>query len=187
MWLRASRALRLAALAATALVAGCGFHLAGTVGHLPPQMQAVYLDSGQPYGGLENDLRRAIVSNGGRMVDDADRAQAVLDIMATRQRRRVLAVDARGHPQEYALTYEVQYRMVDAHGHELLAPTTIKLRRDLAYSVNIELGAGRRQQELVGDMQQEAVRLILLRLQALGAHPPATAAGPAPATGARLG
>jgi len=177
MWSRARFPFLVAVLAAAALAGGCGFTLAGTVGRLPPVMRTVYLNSSQPYGGLENDLRRAIIANGGGVANERSSATAVLDILEESQQRRVLAVNSRGRPQEYALTYTVRYELLDAHGKQLLAPAKIQLRRDLAYSVNIELGAGRRQKELLGDMQQEATRLMMLRLQALGTHP----ARPAPA------
>lgn len=184
MWWSASRAA--AALGAgvlTLALAGCGFQLAGTAAHLPRAMRATYIASAQPYGGLENLLRRAIQAEGYRAVEDPRRATATLAIMSAGQERRVLAVNAQGQPQEYQIAYTVQYRLEDSSGRVLLAPATIRLTRDLAYTVNIELGASRRQQQLVESMQRDAARLILLRLQALGKH----AAHPAPAASAGLG
>lgn len=179
-------------LATAALAGACGFQPAGSSAHLPPAMQVTYISSGQPYGQLENLLRRAIQAEGYRVVEDPRQATATLFIMSADQQRRVLAVNAQAQPQEYAVTYTVQYRLEDGSGRELLSPTTIRLTRDLAYSVSVELGAARRQQELLANMQREASRLILLRLEALGrahrqpaapAAPAATRRGPAPELG----
>lgn len=176
-----------AGLAGVLALAGCGFRLAGSAAVLPHAMKATYIASSQPYGGLENLLRRAIQAEGYRVVDDPRQATATLDIVRAAHELRVLAVNSRGQPLEYAVTYTVQYRLEDGSGHQLLAPTTIRLTRELAYNVNIELGASRRQEQLLESMQRDASRLILLRLQALGkapAHPaPGTAGAPAHAPG----
>lgn len=173
-WIRRCAAILCGGLVVA--VAGCGFQLAGSATHLPAAMRATYIASTQPYGGLENLLRRAILADGLRVVEDPGQATATLDIMSAGESRRVLAVNSRGQPQEYEIRYTVQYQVVDRLGHVLLQPSTIKLARDLAYSVGIELGASRRQQQLLESMQREASRLILLRLQALGkAHPAAAA------------
>ncbi len=76
-------------------------------------------------------------------------------------------MNTNGQPLEYSLTYRVQFQLLDAKGNVLLTPQSLTLRRDLAYSVNIQLGSTRRTQELIADMQGEAVQLILLRLEAL--------------------
>lgn len=156
----------LAAAFALAL-AGCGFHPVGGSGKLPAAMHVTYVASGEPYGNLENLLRRALVARGDEVTENRDRASAVLDIMSTGNNRRVLAVNSNGQPLEYMLTYRVRFRLLDAKGGALLAPQEIALRRDLAYSVNIQLGSTRRERELIADMQNEAVELIMLRLEAL--------------------
>lgn len=158
--------------------AGCGFHPAGSVGHLPAVMHKTCLQSDEPYGRLENDLRNELRARGKQVGTGCDDG-AVLDIMSHRVESRVLAVNSKGQPQQYQLIYFVEFRLLDASGNELLPPSRIKLQRQLAYSVYNELGTGRRKQSLIGDMQREASRLILLRLEALGRK---GQAGPAPAT-----
>lgn len=148
-------------------LAGCGFHPVGGSGRLPAAMRVTYVASGEPYGNLENLLRRALVARGDQVTEDSKQASAVLDIMSTSNNKRVLAVNSNGQPLEYMLTYRVRFRLLDAKGDALLAPQEIALRRDLAYSVNIQLGSTRRERELIADMQNEAVELIMLRLEAL--------------------
>lgn len=148
-------------------VAGCGFHLAGAVGHLPAAMHHTCIHSGEPYGHLENLLRNAIRASGEQVSASCEDGDAVLAIMRHSTQSRLLAVNSSGQPQEYQLIYRVEFELRDAAGKVLLAPTRLKTQRLLAYSVNNELGTGSRRQSLVNDMQREVSRLILLRLQAL--------------------
>ncbi|MGH8224717.1 MAG: LPS assembly lipoprotein LptE [Gammaproteobacteria bacterium] len=146
---------------------GCGFHPVGSSGELPKVMHTTYVASGEPYGNLENLLRRAVVARGDQVTEDNQQASAVLDIMSTDNSRRVLAVNSNGQPLEYSISYRVQFRLLDAKGKELLTPQSVVLHRNLAYSIYIQIGSTRRERELVADMQGEAVQLILLRLEAL--------------------
>ncbi len=169
-----------AALAGAVAVAagGCGFHPAGSVGHLPAAMHRTCLRSEEPYGHLENLLRNALRERGERVGTACGGKDAILDIIDHSMESRVLAVNAKGQPLQYQLMYHVRFRLLDAHGNQLLAPTTIQVQRQLAYSVYNELGAGQRKQSLKADMQREASRLVLFRLEALGRK---EHAGPAPA------
>lgn len=156
------------AVALTLALGGCGFHPAGAVGRLPAVMHRTCLRSGEPYGHLENLLRNALRERGERVGTDCGDKDAVLDVIDHSMDSRVLAVNSKGQPLQYQLMYQVRFRVLDAHGNQLLAPTTIQVQRQLAYSVYNELGAGQRKQALKADMQREASRLILFRLEALG-------------------
>ena len=153
------------------LLAGCGFHLAGTVRHLPPAMAHTCIRSEEPYGHLENLLRNAIRAHGDEVTESCTDKTAVLAIIAHSVEKRVLAVNAQGQPLQYELRYQVTLRPDDGAGRTLLPTATLKLQRQLAYSIYNELGAGRRQDALVADMQREASRLVLLRLEALERGP----------------
>lgn len=148
-------------------VAGCGFHPAGSVGHLPAAMQHTYIRSSEPYGHLENLLRNALRARGEQVSATYGDTDAVLDIMNHSTQSRVLAVNAKGQPLQYQLVYRVEFQLLDKTGKALLVPTTLKVQRQFAYSVTNELGTGSRQRSLVSNMQREASRLILLRLEAL--------------------
>ena len=161
------RRLTAAALPAFLLLGGCGFHLAGTVQHLPPVMAQTCIQSDEPYGYLENQLRNAIREQGATVSETCTDKTAELIIVSHTYTRRVLAVNAQSRPQEYLLTYKVTFRLDDGHGKTLLPNSTIKLETEQAYSVANELGAGRRRSELLQHLQREASRLILLRVKSL--------------------
>ncbi|MDN5865434.1 MAG: LPS assembly lipoprotein LptE [Gammaproteobacteria bacterium] len=132
-------------------------------------MHLTYVQSAEPYGHLENLLRRAIVAHGAGVTEQRSLASAVLAIIETNLKRRVVAVNSQGQPLQYNLHYEVRFGLRDAAGNVLLKPQGIDLLRNFAYNVHIELGASRRRSQLVRDMQSEAARLIMLRLEALPA------------------
>ena len=165
------RRLTAAALPAFLLLGGCGFHLASTVQHLPPVMAQTCIQSGEPYGYLENQLRNAIRAQGSEVSDTCTDKTAVLAIVKHSFKRRVLAVNARGQPQEYLLIYTVTFSLNDSHGKTLLKNATLKLQSEQAYAVSNELGAGRRQDVVLRYLQREASRLIMLRLAFLDKHP----------------
>lgn len=156
----------------TFALAGCGFQLAGTVGQLPADMHHTCIQSGEPYGHLENLLRNAILASGEQVSASCGDTDAMLDIIDHSVKSRLLAVNSSGQPQEYQLVYRVKFQLLDAAGKVLLAPTTLKTQRLVAYSVTNELGVRSYEQSLISDMQREASRLILLRLEALDREPP---------------
>ncbi|MGH8426823.1 MAG: LPS assembly lipoprotein LptE [Gammaproteobacteria bacterium] len=162
-----------AVLVLAALAAGCGFQPAGRA-QLPAAMHSTYIDSSQPYGDFENMLRRTLAQNGVTVVEDRAQASAVLQIMRATSTRRVLVADVNGRSAEYVLNYRVRFQLLDGRGQELLAPQTLRLSRDYAYSVTVELGVANEVDQVLANLQQEATRLILFRLEALRRNEAAT-------------
>ncbi|HEX5313394.1 MAG TPA: LPS assembly lipoprotein LptE [Gammaproteobacteria bacterium] len=143
---------------------------------LPASLHATFVTGSQPYGNLENLLRRSLARSGVAVVAERGKASAVLTILRESSERRVRAVNADGRPAEYALDYRVRYQLLGDDGAVLLAPQSLHLSRDYAYSPTVELGVGREQSAILAELQADAARLILLRLEALGRSIPAPAA-----------
>lgn len=161
--------------------AGCGFHPAAEE-PLPAAVQTVYVASGQPYGALENLLRGALARSGSTVVYRPQGNAATLQIVSEQKQRRVLAVDARGRPTEFALEYQVSFRVLAGSGTVLIPTQDIELRREYAFSINVALGAGREESQIFQRMQQEAASLILLRVQRVGSAAPVSRSAPAAGT-----
>lgn len=135
-------------------------------------MHHTCIRSGEPYGHLENLLRNAILASGEQVSTSCDDTDAILDIMSHSVQSRLLAVNSSGQPQEYYVVYRVKFQLRDAAGKVLLAPTTLKTQRLMAYSVTNNLGVSSHERSLISDMQREISRLILLRLEALDRQTP---------------
>lgn len=151
------------------VMAGCGFRLAGEIGHLPAVMRHTCIRSGEPYGELENLLRSALRTRGEEVSAACSDTTAQLQIVSHSIRLRVLAVNNLGQPVQYLYIYRVVFALRDARGKTLLAPTTLTTQRQLAYAVTQELGVSAQRKALLRDMQRDVSQLILLRLEAL--HP----------------
>lgn len=154
----------LAGVSVLVTLSGCGFHPAGEV-PLPRVMRVTYIESNDPYGHLENLLRRALTDSGVTVTGTRDRATAVLDIERTTPKRRLLAVNNLGRPVQYMLIYRVRYRLLAAGGRVLIPEREIRLERTYAYSVRTELASGRQADALLASLQRTVSRLILLRLR----------------------
>src|SRR5690606_38218583 len=113
-WLRAAcAALLLGALAA------CGFQMRGTT---PLPFDSLYVDipDNKRFGA---DVRRAIraVSPGTRLVSVPEDGDAQLQRLALRRERREVSLNAQGRVEEYGLSIQSRFRLVDSMG-QLLIP-----------------------------------------------------------------
>jgi LPS-assembly lipoprotein len=164
--------MRLAlALAASLLIAGCGFQLRGTA-DLP--FETIYLPpAGGP--GIALDLRRNVqAGTNTKVVTDPKQAQAVLEFSQEIRDRLILSLAATGRVREYQLRYRVSFRVHDGKGGEFLPTSSVLLTRDITFNDSDVLSKESEEQLLYRDMQTDMVQLIMRRLAA--ATPPKPAA-----------
>lgn len=146
-------------------VSGCGFHLRGSA-ELPPSVRALSVQAGNPYSELVGNLRRAFQSSGVRIVDKPQEADAVVHILGENTGRRVVSVGSGGKVREYELLYTVTFNVTDGQGRETVASQSIALNREYIFDETAVLGTAEEETLLYRDMQQQAVRQILQRVQA---------------------
>ena len=159
--------LRTLAAALLALsMAGCGFQLRGTAS-LP--FETLYIPGAT--GGVPLDLKRNVqAGTRTRVVDEAGKAQAQIQITETTYQRNILAMSAAGRVRELQLLYRVGFRVHDGKGGEFLAPTTVQITRDLSYSDSDVLAKEAEEANIFREMQFDIVQQILRRISA--ATPP---------------
>lgn len=158
------RRLSILILAASVLVlASCGFRLRGEA-TLP--FESIYVQ-GASTSPFTIQLKRAIASGTqARITDTPKDAQVVLHILSERQDKEILALSGGGRVREYYLRYHVMYRLTDSKlAAEYIAPTEIVLRRELTYSDAEALAKESEEMMLFRDMQTDAARQLLFRLQ----------------------
>jgi LPS-assembly lipoprotein len=158
-----SRRSVLLALGASLAVPGCGFRLRGEA-TLP--FETLYVQ-GAATSPFTIQLKRSISSGTKtRLTDRPQEAQAVLHILGERQDKEILALSGGGRVREYYLRYHVTYRLTDPKlATEYIAPTEIVLRRELTYSDAEALAKESEEMLLYRDMQADAARQLLFRLQ----------------------
>lgn len=155
-----SATLVLAAL--TALFAGCGFHLQGTV-PIAGDLQRLTLqvaDSQSDFvGAIQRDLRSA-------GVDLAPGSETVLVIERDELLERVASVSARNLPREYELTYAVRFS-VKVRGETRIANEPVFVTRDFSFDERLALAKERERDQLRQTLAEEAASIVLQRLSSL--------------------
>ena len=167
--------MRLAGAVAVLLLGGCGFHFAGSR-PLPPALASVYIDVVTPYSvskpPIEAALRSRLLRRGARVVGSLGAARTILRITELTESREVLSVDPFGKAVEFKLTTRLRYDVSET-GREPLAPDTMQVSRDYSFNAQQVLAKEAEEQRLQAFMQDELAELLLLRLEALLAAPPA--------------
>jgi LPS-assembly lipoprotein len=143
----------------------CGFHLRGAY-RLPTQMAVVFLKAEDNNGEVVRILKRTLKASNINIVETKEESQAVLSLSQRKQSKRVISVDTQGRVLEYELNYQINFSVKAIDSDFEINEQTIKLQRDFLFDAEDVLGKGREEATLIKDMQQDIVRLIMLRLQA---------------------
>lgn len=145
------------------LLAACGFQLRGEAA-LP--FESLYVD-GDRNSGFVSELRRAVVSGTStRLVNSPQEAQGILQVLGETREKVILSLSGGGKVREFQLNYRVSFRVRNQQGQELIAPSTIALKRDITFNDTEVLAKESEEALLYRDMQSDAVQQVLRRLSA---------------------
>lgn len=146
------------------LLAACGFRLKGAT-PLPVDTLYTNIAENSSFGVA---MRRAIraASPNTRIVADPKLAQARLIQLANNERLRELSIDADGRVEEYELTLEFVFQLVDSAGHIILPPTTLRTTRELPYDDTVVQAKQSEITMTFQQMQQSMVDRVLRHLTA---------------------
>ncbi|VXC42177.1 LPS assembly lipoprotein LptE [Massilia sp. 9I] len=155
------------ALLAAAILAGCGFQLRGSNGQYNMPFKSIYLAFAET-SPLGTELKRNLrAGDGVRIEPDASKAEALFDVLSESRGKAILSLNSLGRVREYSLSYTLVFRVRNANNKELLAPTEITLRRNIAFDESQVLAKESEEQLLYRDMQADLVQQILRRLAAI--------------------
>jgi LPS-assembly lipoprotein len=151
------------------LVAGCGFRLRGTA-EVP--FETLYLPGAT--SGIALDLKRYIqAGTNARVVDDAAKADAIMQFTEEGRLKEVLSLTGTGKVREFQLRYRVGFRVHDGKGTDFVPQSLIQLTRDVTFNDAEILAKEQEEQILFRDMQTDMVQQILRRLAAAKRQKPA--------------
>lgn len=151
-------------------LSACGFALRGAV-TFPFQSIYVGLPDSSTLGG---ELKRNLRANGKTEVSSqATNADVVLDVLGESREKVILSLNSQGRVREFNLIYNLKFRLRDKAGREVLAPTTISLKRNLSFKENEVLAKEAEEALLYRDMQSELVQQIMRRLAVVKMDAPA--------------
>jgi LPS-assembly lipoprotein len=155
------------ALAACAILSGCGFQLRGSNNQYNMPFNSIYLAFPET-SPLGTELKRNLRAGGSvRIETDASKAGALFDVLGESRGKAVLSLNSLGRVREYSLSYTLVFRVRDANNKVLLAPTEITLRRNIAFDESQVLAKESEEALLYRDMQADLVQQILRRLAAI--------------------
>lgn len=143
------------------LVSGCGFRLRG------PQaldFATVYINT-PPETELGAQLRRLIATSGTTTVtEDAEQAEARLQILGNDRGREILSLTGAGKVREYQLTQSLRFQLLGQGGKVLIPPTSLLARREYTFDDSQILGKEQEENLLYRDMQNDLVQQLMRRL-----------------------
>ena len=146
-----------------ATLTACGFHLRGAV-ELSDELSPVYVQQNNAYE-LARDISALLRSNKVELATAQSQANVSIILLRESRSARILSVDTSGRAREYLLTYNVN---VQFKGKDFKAvDDAISLTRTLLFDPNTVLAVTNEQATLYREMQRDAARRILLKLQAL--------------------
>ena len=158
-----NRRLFLAVLPAV-LATGCGFQLRRLEG-IP--FASLYVDA-PPNSAVAQHIMAALKANKStRLAPSAAEAEAVLKIHSETRSKIILSLSGAGRVTEYRLGLNVSYTVSGKNDRALAAPEMIELSRDLAYDDSRLLAKSAEEGLLNRDMENDATRRILRRLQSI--------------------
>lgn len=147
-----------------ALLAGCGFQLRRVEG-IP--FASLYVDAPADSGVAQRVIALLKVSKSTRLAASAAQADAVLKLNRETVKKRILSLSGAGRVTEYRLDMEMTYTITDQGQRALAAPETIELSRDMTYDDSQLLAKSSEESLLYRDMEEDAARRVIRRLQAI--------------------
>ena len=146
-----------------ATLAACGFHPRREL-LLPAGLQALRVETPDPYGPLQRGLEQAL-QRAGATVDGADQT-GVLRVSRAELTQRPLSIGATGRVQEFELSYTVDVELTDAGGRAWLPKQTVELSRDYSFDTAQALGSPGEEEIVRGELERDMVAAILRRVDA---------------------
>ncbi len=148
-------------LALLMMIQSCGFHLRGEL-NLPKNLSPMFIEPNTAFE-LSREIKSLLANNSVISTDNAEASNAQLELVKETKERSVLSVDSNGRAREYRLTLTVIFSF-KAHGIEVEMDKVV-LSRSLLFDTGTVLAVENESEVLYREMQRDASRLILLKLQ----------------------
>jgi LPS-assembly lipoprotein len=146
----------------TLALSACGFQLRGAA---DLAFKTLYIQGGKLT--ISRDLARTLKNNGVQVVEKAEDAELLLELLSESNQKRILSLSGGGLVREFELIYLLNFRVREAGNPTWGQVQTLRGRRDFSYSDSALLGKAEEEARLNADMRNDAVRELLRRLTAI--------------------
>ena len=116
---------------------------------------------------ISKDLKKSLKTNGIQVVDNAEDADLLLELLNEANVKEILSLSGTGVVREYELKYRASFRTRAPASPTWSAPQTVQTRRTYSYNDSALLGKAEEEARLNLDMHKDAVREIMRRLTAV--------------------
>lgn len=155
---------RLLLFAATLSLAGCGFHMRGSLASdYTFAFKSLYLKAPAETSFVAQ-LRRQMKAYKIPVATSPDQADMILEVVSEQPSKQILSLNSLGRVQEYQLFYRVSIRAYDNNQVDWLPADKIILSRILPYDDSQILAAMQQEAMLNADMVKDAVAQAVRRL-----------------------
>lgn len=148
-------------------LSACGFQLRGAA---DLAFKNLYMQGSKL--SISKDLTRLLRTNGVQVVDKAEDAELLLELLSESNQKRIQSLSGGGLVREFELIYLLNFRIREAGSATWGPVQTIRGRRDFSYDDSALLGKAEEEARLNSDMRNDAMRELLRRLTT---YKPATA------------
>jgi LPS-assembly lipoprotein len=159
--LRVVRRLWLVLLMSSSLIA-CGFHLRGAA-DVP--FNSIFIQGNTIV--ISKALKKNLTLNNVQVLDSADTAELLLEIVGEESEKRILSLAGTGKVNEFELYYRIHYRTKLAGDALWSQVQTVEARRDYSYDDSQLLAKQGEEKRLNEDMQSTVLNSLVRRLSAL--------------------
>ncbi len=147
-----------------ALATGCGFQLRRQEG-IP--FASLYIDAPPGSAVAQRLVASLKTSKTTRLAASAAEAEATLKLLQDERSKTILSLSGSGRVTEFRLSLNLSYTVSGKDDRTLATPELIELSRDLTFDDAQLLAKSAEEGLLYRDMEEDAMRRILRRLQAI--------------------
>ena len=146
-------------------VSACGFRLQGRT-PLPAPLAVTYVIAPNDQTDFVQGLRKALLTNGGKLADDSAKATGTVRILTDDLTKKILSVSANNIPREYELTYTVEFS-VSSKDEEILPAQKVSVTRSYSFDETMLLAKENEADILRDGMARDLVSIVMRRLSRL--------------------
>lgn len=145
-------------------VSGCGFQLRGIAGETLA-LERVHVGPANRLPDIRRELERQLRQSG-TVIAEESAAEAVIELVEQRTRRRPVTSTGSGSAARYQLDLEVTFAVRRADSI-LLTPTTISSQRIYSFDPGSLVGNSEEEELLTNEMRRDVAARILRRVDAV--------------------
>lgn len=155
-----------AVVAATTVLAGCGF----TMRQTPKFAFDTLRFAGNENSAISRALQTVLSTSGVTVINSRApaelqrQAQAILTVVADQRERIAVNQTTSGQTQELELRNRFRFHLTNLRGRVLLEESEIVLERDISFSETAAIAKAAEEEMLFKDMQGDIVQQVLRRL-----------------------